>query len=92
MNVPTGHPVGTTQDAGFSASTGRPDSSHNSNSCLLRSDYDMSIEQDDMFIEDNLTLLIQYMKQYELPTSWNTDNLSLSDDLLVRAKSELDNR
>ena len=89
MNVPSGRPVGTTQDAGFSASTGRPDSSHNSNSCLLRSDYDMSTEQDDVFIEDNLTLLIQYMKQYELPTSWNTDSLSLSDDLLVRAKKRI---
>ena len=89
MNVPSGHPVGTSQDAGLSASTGRPDSSHNSNSCLLRSDYDMSTEQDDVFIEDNLTLLIQYMKQYELPTSWNTDSLSLSDDLLVRAKKRI---
>ena len=46
----------------------------------------MSTEQDDMFIEDNLDLLIQYMKQYELPSSWNTDSLSLNDDLLVRAK------
>ena len=89
MNVLSGRPVGTTQDAGFSASTGRPDSSHNSNSCLLTSDYDMSTEQDDVFIEDNLTLLIQYMKQYELPTSWNTDSLSLSDDLLVRAKKRI---
>ena len=89
MNVPSGRPVGTTQDAGFSASTGRPDSSHKFNSCLLRSDYDMSTEQDDMFIEDNITLLIQYMKQYELPTSWNTDSLSLSDDLLVRAKKRI---
>ena len=83
MNVPNGCPVSTTREAGFSASTGRPDSSHNSNSYLLRSDYDMSTEQDDMFIEDNFTLLIQYMKQYELPTSWNTDILSLSDDLLA---------
>ena len=56
---------------------------------MLRSDYDIATEQDDMFIEDNLTLLIQYMKQYELPTSWNTDNLSLSDDLLVRAKKRI---
>ena len=89
MDVPIGRPVGTTQDAGFSASTGCPDSSDNSNSCLVKTDYDMSTEQDDIFIEDNLTLLIQYMKQYELPTSWNTDSLSLNDDLLVRAKKRI---
>ena len=89
MNVPSGHPIGTTQDAGFSALTRHPYGSHNSNSCLLRSDYDMSTKQGDKFIEDNLTLLIQYMKQYELPTSWNTDSLSLSDDLLVRAKKQI---
>ena len=61
MNVPTGCSVGTTQDAGFSASTGRLDSSDNSNSYLVKTDYDMSTEQDDMFIEDNLDLLIQYI-------------------------------
>ena len=89
MNVPTGRPVGTTQDAGFSASTGRPDSSDNSNSYLVKTNYNMSTEQDDIFIEDNLSLLFQYMKQYDLPTSWNTDSLSLNDDLLVRAKKRI---
>ena len=90
MNVPTGRPVGTTRDAGFSASTGRPDSSSDSN--LVGDSYNISTDETDMFIEDNLTLLIQYMKQYELPTTWNTDSLSLNDDLLVRAKNELDNK
>ena len=89
MNVPTGRPVGTTQDAGFSASTGCPDSSDNSNSYLVKTNYNMSTEQDDIFIEDNLSLLFQYMKQYDLPTSWNTDSLSLNDDLLVRAKKRI---
>ena len=86
MNVPTGRPVGTTRDAGFSTSTGRPDSS---NSNLVEDSYNISTEEADMFIEDNLSLLIQYMKQYELPTSWNTDSLSLNDDLLVRAKKRI---
>ena len=29
------------------------------------------------------------MKQYELPTTWNTKSLSLNDDLLVRAKKRI---
>ena len=89
MNVPTGRPVGTTRDAGFSASTGHPDSSSNSN--LVEDNYcnNISTDEADMYIEGNLTLLIQYMKQYELPTTWNTDSLSLNDDLLVTAKKRI---
>ena len=36
-----------------------------------------------------MNLLIEYMKQYELPTTWNTESLSLNDDLLVRAKKRI---
>ena len=39
-------------------------------------------------LEDNPVLLAEYIKQYDLPSAWDTDNtnLSLSDNLLARAK------
>ena len=70
MNVPIGRPVGTTAEAGFNTSSGCPDSSGNS-TALVERDYNSS-EEADLFIEDNMNLLIEYMKQYELPTAWNT--------------------
>ena len=36
-----------------------------------------------------MNLLIEYVKQYELPTTWNTESLSLNDGLLVRAKKRI---
>ena len=89
MSVPIGRPVGITGEAGFSTSSGRPDSSGYSTASLVVRDYDNSSEEADLFIEDNLNLLIEYMKQYELPTTWNTESLSLNDDLLVRAKKRI---
>ena len=45
-------------------------------------------------LEDNPVLLAEYMKQYDLPSAWDTDkaNLSLSDNLLARAKNQLGNK
>ena len=42
-------------------------------------------------LEDNPVLLAEHMKQYSLPSIWDTDktNLSLSDNLLTRAKKRI---
>ena len=86
LNVPTGRPLGTTKDAGFSASAGRPDSTVNPTVNLMEEGYHEYSDSTSMFIEENLSLLNEYMKQYDLPKTWNTDILSMNDSLLARAK------
>ena len=90
MNVPTGCPLGTTKDAGFSTSAGRPDnSSVNPIVSLMEEDYPEYSDSTSMFIEENLSLLNEYMKQFDLPRTWNTDILSMNDSLLARAKKRI---
>ena len=90
MNVPImGRPVGTTAEAGFDTSTGRPNVSNASINSSVENNSNSNPEDPESFIEDNLSLLIEYMKQYDLPTAWNTNSLSLNDDLLVRAKKRI---
>ena len=89
MNVPMGRPVGTTAEAGFNASLGRPNSSSISIGFSIENNCNIDTEDSDLFIEDNLSLLIEHIKQYDLPNAWNTNSLSLNDDLLVRAKKRI---
>ena len=54
---------------------------------FLNDNYDSTT----VLIENNPVLLAQNMKQYDLASAWDTDktNLSLSDNLLARAKRQI---
>ena len=73
LNVPTGHRLGTTKDAGFSTSAGCPDSTVNPTVSLVEENDPEYFESTSMFIEENMCLLNVYMKQFDLPKTWNTD-------------------
>ena len=90
LSVPTGRPLGTTKDAGFRVSVGRPDSTVNPTVSLTEEGYHEYSDSTFMFIEENLSLLNEYMKQYDLPKTWNTDILSMNDSLLARAKKRIE--
>ena len=89
LNIPTGRPVGTTRDAGFSTSTGRPEGSIDSIDDLIEEGNPEYSDSTSMFIEENLTLSNEYMKQFDLPKTWSMDNLSVNDSLLARAKKRI---
>ena len=96
LDVPTGHPFGTTRDSGFSVSAGRPISSVDTTESVDSKETKLNDSNSDMYganvvLEDNPVLLAEYMKQYDLPSAWDTDktNLSLSDNLLARAKRRI---
>ena len=96
LDVPTGCPFGTTCDAGFSVSSGSPPSctdTTQSTDCkeIKVDDNDSKMYNVTGVLEDNPVLLAEYMKQYDLPSAWDTDktNLSLSDNLLARAKKRI---
>ena len=61
-----GRPVGTTIDAGFNASQGRPIGTTTDNGGGSSN------------VEDDPSKLAKHIEQFELPTSWNTDECSLS--------------
>ena len=97
--VSTGHSFDTSCDSGFSVSTSYPVSTASSSSSSDTTKFVESIIEDTTFlndscdsstvlIENNPVLLAQHMKQYGLASAWDTDktNLSLSDNLLARAK------
>ena len=93
LDVSIGRPFGTTYNSGFDVSTGRPISTY---TCCTNTTTPVSCIVEDAdsttaFIEDNLVLLTQYIEQYDLPSAWDTDktNLSLPDNLLVRAKRRI---
>ena len=103
LDVSTGHPLGTTCDAGFNVSTGRPVSAEPSKTNMMQSannvvketefhDHSYDACSTTGLVEDNVSLLTEYMKQYNLPSAWDTNKTNLSDDLLGRAKNALDNR
>ena len=96
LDVPTGRPCGTTRDSGFSVSAGRPTSSADTTESVdskktKLNDSDFDMYDANVVLEDNPVLLAEYMKQYDLPSAWDTDktNLSLSDNLLARAKRRI---
>ena len=61
-----GRPVGTTIDAGFNASQGRPIGTTTDNGGGSSN------------FEDDPSKMAKHIEQFELPTSWNTDECSLS--------------
>ena len=96
LDVPTGRPFGTTCDAGFSVSSSRPPSyMDNKQSADCRrakvDDNNFNMYKATEVLEDNPVLLAEYITQYDLPSVWDTDktNLSLSDNLLTRAKRRI---
>ena len=96
LDVPTGRPFGTTRDSGFSVSAGRPISSVDTTESVDSKETKFNDSNSDMYganvvLEYNPVLLAEYMKQYDLPSAWDTDktNVSLSDNLLARAKRRI---
>ena len=99
LDVPTGCPSGTTCDAGFNVSSGRAPSCTDTTQSANCKETKVDDNNSDMYnvtgvLEDNPVLLAEHVKQYDLPSAWDTDktNLSLSDDLLTRAKNKLANK
>ena len=96
LDVPTGRPFGTTCDAGFNVSSGRLPSCTDTTQSADCKETKVDDNNSDMYnvtgvLEDNPVLLAEHVKQYDLPSAWDTDktNLSLSDDLLTRAKKRI---
>ena len=92
LDVSTGRPLGTTCDAGFNVSTSHPVSAEPSKTNMMQFANNVVKEtefHDDSYdacsttglVEDNASLLTEYMKQYNLPSAWDTNKTNLSDDL-----------
>ena len=98
LDVPIGHPYGTINNS-FSISNDKSVNAADSTdiltsvNCVVEDTevHDDRYESTTTFIEDNLALLVQHMKQYDLPSAWDTDKtkLSLSNNLLARAKKRI---
>ena len=76
FNVTTRRPVGTTLNAGFNASQGHPIGTTTDNG------------RGYSYVEDDPFKLAKHIEQFELPTSWNTDEcrLSVNENILNCAR------
>ena len=82
FNVTTGHPVGTTTNAGFNASQGRPVGTTTNAGFKASQGRPIGTTTDNgggsSNVEDDPSKLAKHIQQFELPTSWNTAECSLS--------------